>query len=67
MSDRTPAERLRHLSEQTIAHYDRRPQAFWQGTRDHDVSQNYAALLDNIESTPPYSILDLGCAALLTV
>lgn len=61
MSDRTPVERLRHLSEQTIAHYDRRPQAFWEGTKDHDVRQNYAALLDNIEGTPPYSILDFGC------
>jgi len=49
------------VSERTIAHYDRRPQAFWEGTRNHDVSQNYAALLDNIEGTPPYSILDLGC------
>ena len=61
MSEQITVERLRHLSEQTIAHYDRRPQAFWEGTRDHDVSQNYAALLDNIEGTPPYSILDLGC------
>ena len=61
MSERITVERLRHISEQTIAHYDHRPQAFWEGTRDHDVSQNYAALLDNIEGTPPYSILDLGC------
>jgi SAM-dependent methyltransferase len=61
MSERITGERLRHISEQTIAHYDRRPQAFWEGTKDHDVSQNYAALLDHIEGTPPYSILDLGC------
>jgi SAM-dependent methyltransferase len=61
MSDRLPIERLRRFSEQTIAHYDRRPQAFWEGTRDHDVSQNYAALLDHIEGEPPYSILDFGC------
>jgi trans-aconitate methyltransferase len=31
------------------------------GTRHHDVSQNYAALLNAIASEPPYSILDLGC------
>ena len=45
----------------TIAHYDRSAQSFWDGTRDHDVSQNYAALLDAIEGDPPFAILDLGC------
>jgi SAM-dependent methyltransferase len=52
---------LRRFSAVTIAHYDRLAHAFWDGTRDHDVSQNYAALLDAIEGDPPYSILDLGC------
>jgi SAM-dependent methyltransferase len=54
-------EQLHHISEVTIAHYDRLAKGFWDGTQDHDVSQNYAALLDTIESDPPYSILDLGC------
>jgi len=45
----------------TIAHYDRLAEAYWDGTRDHDVTQNYAALLDAIEGDSPYSILDLGC------
>lgn len=49
------------VSVATIAHYDRVAAAFWEGTRDHDVSQNYAALLDAIEGEPPYRILDLGC------
>ena len=49
------------VSEVTLAHYDREAQSFWHGTRDHDVSQNYAALLDAIETDPPFSILDLGC------
>jgi SAM-dependent methyltransferase len=35
--------------------------SFWEGTRDHDVSQNYAALLDAIEGPAPFTILDLGC------
>jgi SAM-dependent methyltransferase len=48
-------------SEGTIAHYNRLSEAYWDGTRDHDVSQNYAAFLDAIEHDPPYSILDLGC------
>ena len=30
-------------------------------TKDHDVSQNYAALLDNITGPPPWAILDFGC------
>lgn len=29
--------------------------------RDHDVAQNYAALLEAIEDNPPASIQDLGC------
>jgi len=52
---------LEHLSEQTIGHYARAADDFWRGTRDHDVSQNRAALLDAIEGTPPFTILDLGC------
>jgi SAM-dependent methyltransferase len=48
-------------SEVTLAHYDREARSFWHGTRDHDVSQNYAALLEAIEADSPFSILDLGC------
>src|SRR5437868_11300478 len=55
------AEEVRRLGETTIAFYDRFAEAFWRGTRDHDVSQNYAALLDAIEGAPPFAILDLGC------
>src|SRR5437763_236626 len=55
------AEEVRRLGETTIAFYDRFARAFWNGTRAHDVSQNYAALLDAIEGDPPFAILDLGC------
>jgi SAM-dependent methyltransferase len=58
---RSDAEPPLRLSEATLAHYDRQAQAFRDGTRDHDVSQNYAALLEAIEAAPPYAILDLGC------
>jgi SAM-dependent methyltransferase len=60
-SDRLDKARLQRISETTIGHYDRAAEAFWEGTRDHDVSQNYRALLDAIEGDPPYSILDFGC------
>ena len=52
---------LRQISHGTLAHYDERAQAYWEGTRDHDVSQNIAALLKHIEVAPPFELLDLGC------
>jgi SAM-dependent methyltransferase len=60
---RYDAAQVRRLSDATIAYYDQFARAFWDGTRDHDVSQNYAAFLDAMERDPPYSysILDLGC------
>src|SRR6516162_8910230 len=51
-------DQLQRLSDTTIAYYDRFARAFWEGTRHHGVSQNYAALLNAIESEPPFSILD---------
>jgi len=55
------ADALQRTMAQTIAHYDRGAASFWEGTRDHDVSQNYAALLTAIEAPPPCAILDFGC------
>lgn len=52
---------LEQISALTLAHYDARADDFFQGTRDHDVSQNIAALLERIEGEPPYTILDFGC------
>ena len=49
------------ITLQTLAHYERTAEAFWQGTRDHDVSQNVAALLGAIEAAPPFELLDFGC------
>ena len=54
---------LAALTARTIAHYDGSARSFEEGTRDHDVSQNYAALLGAMasEAAPPFTILDLGC------
>ena len=49
------------ISARTLEHYDRHADSFWRGTRDHDVSQNMAALLRAIEAVPPFAILDFGC------
>lgn len=55
------ADELARITERTIGHYNRRAAAFWEGTRDHDVTQNIAALLQRIEASAPFTLLDLGC------
>mgnify|MGYP003406837023 CR=1 FL=1 len=52
---------LQDIGARTLAHYEQHAQSYWEGTRDHDVSQNIDALLRHIEGTPPFTILDLGC------
>jgi SAM-dependent methyltransferase len=52
---------LREISKVTLEHYDQHAEAFWEGTRDHDVAQNIEALLKFIEGEPPFKILDFGC------
>jgi SAM-dependent methyltransferase len=52
---------LERITARTLADYDRRAEAFWAGTRDHDVRQNIDALLDHIRGVPPFMILDFGC------
>lgn len=51
---------LATISATTIGHYEARAVSFWEGTRDHDVSQNRDALLRHL-GPPPARILDLGC------
>ena len=51
---------LRKISRITLAHYNDTADAFWESTRDHDVSQNVYALLSHLEPGP-CRILDLGC------
>ena len=51
----------------TIAHYSSQAESFREGTWDHDVSQNMAALLDALHARAgaagqgPFTILDVGC------
>jgi len=49
------------ISRRTLEHYDSRAEDFWQGTRDHDVSQNMDALLRHVEGAAPFTVLDFGC------
>ena len=54
-------EALTALSRSTLSHYQANAEDFWEGTKDHDVSQNIHALLDAITAAPPWQILDFGC------
>ncbi|WP_282344224.1 class I SAM-dependent methyltransferase [Pseudomonas sp. PS02288] len=49
------------ISRLTLAHYARNAEGFREGTRDHDVSQNIAALLRHIQAEAPFALLDFGC------
>lgn len=52
---------LQDISRLTLEHYQATAEAFREGTRDHDVSQNIAALLRHIRGKAPFSLLDFGC------
>lgn len=56
---------LRRIEDRTLAHYSANAAGFWQGTKDHDVAQNYAAFLAAcLEGRPAgtaLDILDFGC------
>src|SRR5215475_13793663 len=58
---RLSAEQLAQTSVITLRHYNEYADSFWEGTKDHDVSQNREALLKYIAGKPPYRILDFGC------
>jgi len=61
MNEPTDAHDPALISAGTLEHYNQRAEDFRSGTRDHDVSQNIASLLEHIKATPPYTVLDFGC------
>ena len=56
-----PKSKSAEISQKTLAYYEDRAREFWEGTCDHDVSQNIDALLEAIEGEGPFRILDFGC------
>jgi hypothetical protein len=54
---------LEKIAGVTLEHYDQHAKEFWEGTRDHDVSENIEALLKHIEGAAPFSILGFGCGS----
>src|SRR5262245_3243603 len=49
------------MASRTLAHYEQAAGTFWDGTKSHDVTQNYEALLGAVEGAPPFVLLDFGC------
>ena len=54
-------EDLKITANRTLSHYESSAEAFWQGTKHHDVSQNIDALLAYLVGQAPFDILDFGC------
>ena len=52
---------LEEIAGRTLGHYDANAARFWEGTRDHDVTQNYQALLGALGNAAPLRLLDFGC------
>lgn len=52
---------LSEIEEVTLSHYDVNADSFWEGTQNHDVSQNYEAFLAPFTVDKRLDILDFGC------
>ena len=61
MSEKEAPRSLLDVTERTLGDYDSVAESFWAGTRDHDVTQNYAALLDALPGQAQLRLLDFGC------
>jgi SAM-dependent methyltransferase len=55
------AKYLDAIETVTLGYYDENAESFWEGTKDHDVAQNYAAFLAPFSDRKTLDILDLGC------
>ena len=54
-------DELTKISIITLDHYNQHADSFWEGTRDHDVTQNRAVLLEHMWGKDSFRILDFGC------
>jgi SAM-dependent methyltransferase len=61
MPVRMDSHDLDEIATRTLAHYQRNAVSFREGTRDHDVTQNYSALIDALGGKTGLRILDFGC------
>lgn len=61
MTKKLSPDDLITITSSTLKHYGSHAESFWLGTKDHDVSQNYAALLEALPQRTGLRILDFGC------
>ena len=61
MSGRPKSDESAQVTGLTISYYEGRAAPFWEGTKDHDVTQNYEALLGALPARKGLRILDFGC------
>jgi len=61
LTPRPLSSHLDEISARTLGHYAAHAAYFWDGTRNHDVTENYHALLGALPGVAPRRILDLGC------
>ena len=54
-------QQLEQIEAVTLGHYNQNAESFWHGTKDHDVTQNYAAFLKPFPKHKKLDILDFGC------
>lgn len=54
-------QNLEAIADLTLKHYNQRAEAFWERTREHDVSQNISAMLQHVRGDHPLTLLDFGC------
>lgn len=52
---------LTEIETITLSHYDQNANSFWEGTKDHDVVQNYEEFLAPFPEGKTLDILDFGC------
>ena len=52
---------LKDITTKTLEYYNQKADDFFASTIDHDVEQNISALLQHIEGSAPFTLLDLGC------
>ena len=52
---------LDRIETETLDHYEKNALSFWQGTRNHDVSQNIQSFIAELPGNKSLDILDFGC------
>lgn len=55
------SEELEVIETVTLGHYDQNADSFWEGTKDHEVAQNYKEFLAPFPEGKTLDILDFGC------